>query len=57
VYSPSSGMLPALKIDRIRTIKAGWLLDGRGGAIQSDVVLEIDRDRIRRCVEAKVSDR
>ena len=39
-------MLPALKTDRIRTIKTGWLLDGCGGSIQSDIVLEIDYDRI-----------
>ena len=49
-------MFPPLKTNRITTIKAGWLLDGRGGAIQRDVVLEIDGDRISRCVETKALD-
>jgi hypothetical protein len=35
-------MLPALKTDRVRSIMAGWLPDGCGGAIQNDIVLEID---------------
>ena len=39
-------MFLPLKTDKIRTIQAGWVVDGRGGAIQKNVRLAIDRDRI-----------
>jgi imidazolonepropionase-like amidohydrolase len=38
-----------LKTDGLQTIKAGWVVDGRGGDIQEDVLLEIRRGLIRRC--------
>jgi len=36
-------MILPLKTDRIRTIKVGWVVYGCGGAIQKNVVLEIER--------------
>lgn len=49
-------MVLPLKTDRIRTIQAGWVVDGRGSAIQTNVRLEIDRERIESCQAIEHSD-
>ena len=45
-----------MKTDRRTTIHAGWLVDGRGGAIQQNVRLTIDRHRIESCQVVDASD-
>ena len=39
----------SLKTDGVHTIKAGWMVDGRGRGIQENVLLEIAQGRICRC--------